>query len=103
MTRLASLHRVSAVRRVIGWTTAIAVALPLHVVPVAAAASPWAFAGPKKVTPADAAKKRTEAQALGRDLAGADAAAAGMHYDARGAEWGDPVLFLDAADAYLDA
>ncbi|HET6582567.1 MAG TPA: hypothetical protein VFG69_03950 [Nannocystaceae bacterium] len=87
----------------IGWTTAIALAMPIHVVPAVADASPWAFAGPKKVTPADAAKKRSEAQALGRNLANADSAAAGMHYDARGAEWGDPVLFLDAADAYLDA
>lgn len=77
--------------------------MPLHALPVTAVASPWAFAGPKKVTPADAAAKRTDAQKLGRDLATADAAAAGMHYDAKAAEWGDPVLFLDAADAYLNA
>ena len=72
--------------------------MPLQVLP----ASAHAFA-PKKVTPADAAAKRGDAQKLGRDLASADAAAAGMHYDAKAAEWGDPVLFLDAADAYLDA
>jgi hypothetical protein len=82
---------------------AVALAMPLHAVPAVALASPWAFAGPKKVTPADAAAKRGDAQKLGRDLASADAAAAGMHYDAKAAEWGDPVLFLDAADAYLDA
>jgi len=77
--------------------------MPLQALPVSAFASPWALAGPKKVTPADAAAKRSDAQKLGRDLAGADAAAAGMHYDAKAAEWGDPVLFLDAADAYLNA
>jgi len=82
---------------------ALALAMPLHALPATALASPWAFAGPKKVTPADAATKRGEAQKLGRDLANADAAAAGMHYDAKAAEWGDPVLFLDAADAYLNA
>ena len=86
-----------------GLVAALAVAMPLHALPVTALASPWAFAGPKKVTPADAASKRTDAQKLGRDLANADAAAAGMHYDAKAAEWGDPVLFLDAADAYLNA
>lgn len=83
--------------------TALSLVLPLHALPATALASPWAFAGPKKVTPADAASKRADAQKLGRDLANADAAAAGMHYDAKAAEWGDPVLFLDAADAYLNA
>jgi len=75
----------------------VALALPLQMLPAVA------IAAPKKVTPADAAAKRTEAQTLGRDLASADPTAAGMHYDAKAAEWGDPVLFLDAADAYLDA
>jgi hypothetical protein len=89
--------------RVAGFVAALALALPLHAVPASAFASPWAFAGPKKVTPADAAAKRADAQKLGRDLATADGAAAGMHYDAKAAEWGDPVLFLDAADAYLNA
>src|SRR5690349_10621257 len=84
-------------RPVAGWVAAIALALPMHAVPAAA------FAGPKKVTPADAATKRVDAQKVGRDLQTADAAAAGMHYDAKAAEWGDPVLFLDAADAYLAA
>lgn len=56
-----------------------------------------------RVTPDDAARKRAEAQVLGRDLANADPAAAGMHYDTRAAEWGDPILYLDAADAYLAA
>lgn len=65
-------------------------------------ASAWFFAAPN-VTPDDAARKRAEAQILGRDLAAADPAAAGMHYDNRAAEWGDPVLYLDAADAYLAA
>jgi hypothetical protein len=84
-------------------------ALAVSAVPGIAAASPLSsatelamFAGPK-VTPDDAARKRAEAQLLGRDLAAADPAAAGMHYDTRASEWGDPILYLDAADAYLAA
>jgi hypothetical protein len=73
----------------------LGVAVPFATLPSAALA-----AGPK-VTPDDAARKRAEAQVLGRDLASADPAAAGMHYDGRAAEWGDPILYLDAADAYL--
>ena len=96
-----SRHRPSTTRggsgraRLAAWV--VALALPLQTLPAAA------IAAPKKVTPADAAAKRTEAQTLGRDLSSADPTAAGMHYDAKAAEWGDPVLFLDAADAYLDA
>lgn len=78
--------------KVAAWAAALAIAVPSA-----------ATAAPKKVTPADAAAKRTAAQTTGRDLATADPTAAGMHYDAKAAEWGDPVLFLDAADAYLDA
>lgn len=91
------------------WASALVLALPVATVPQLATASPLAeaaavhgFAGPR-VTPEDAARKRAEAQVLGRDLAAADPAAAGMHYDTRAAEWGDPVLYLDAADAYLAA
>lgn len=84
-------------------------ALPLAGLPNTATASPLLdvvagqfFAGPK-VTPDEAARKRAEAQVLGRQLAAADPAGAGMHYDNRASEWGDPVLYLDAADAYLTA
>lgn len=87
----------------------VAGALPVAALPDVALASPLAsaselvmFAGPR-VTPDDAARKRAEAQVLGRDLANADPAAAGMHYDTRASEWGDPILYLDAADAYLAA
>lgn len=86
----------------------LVVALPITTLPRLAeaagvtAGAGWMLAAPK-VTPDDAARKRAEAQVLGRDLAAADPAAAGMHYDARAAEWGDPILYLDAADAYLAA
>ncbi|MFO0631333.1 MAG: hypothetical protein U0168_00625 [Nannocystaceae bacterium] len=76
---------------------ALALALPAATMPTVALA-----AGPK-VTPEDGARKRAEAQVLGRDLVKADPTAAGMHYDSRAAEWGDPVLYLDAADAYIAA
>ncbi|MBK6921813.1 MAG: hypothetical protein IPH07_30735 [Deltaproteobacteria bacterium] len=75
---------------------ALALALPIASLPAAASAAP-------RVTPEDGARKRAEAQVMGRDLLGADPAAAGMHYDARASEWGDPVLYLDAADAYIAA
>jgi hypothetical protein len=87
-----SFNRASILASVLG------LAMPITTLPTNA----LAFAGPK-VTPEDAARKRAEAQVLGRDLASADPAAAGMHYDGRAAEWGDPILYLDAADAYLVA
>jgi hypothetical protein len=62
----------------------------------------YAFAAPK-VTPDDAARKRAEAQVTGRQLVEADPSAAGVHYDTTASEWGDPVLYLDAADAYYKA
>jgi len=87
-------------------TGLLGLALPMATLPTAVHASPFGvgsfFAGPK-VTPDDAARKRAEAQVLGRDLAAADPAAAGMHYDSRAAQWGDPILYLDAADAYFVA
>lgn len=61
-----------------------------------------AFAGPK-VTPEVAGRKRADAQVRGRELTETDPAGAGVHYDTRASEWGDPVLYLDAADAYLAA
>lgn len=79
--------------------------MPLAAVPTTAHASDlgvYAFAGPK-VTPDDAARKRAEAQVTGRQLVEADPSAAGVHYDTKASEWGDPVLYLDAADAYYKA
>jgi hypothetical protein len=61
-------------------------------------------AGPKKVTPADADKRRLQVQQSARPLAqSGDHAAAGIAYDNGAAEWGDPVLYLEAADSYLAA
>ncbi len=84
--------------------TAVALAIPLGAVPSARATELGviAFAGPK-VTPDDAARKRAEAQVTGRQLLEADPSAAGTHYDTKASEWGDPVLYLDAADAYYKA
>ncbi|MBC8070985.1 MAG: hypothetical protein IAG13_21855, partial [Deltaproteobacteria bacterium] len=39
----------------------------------------------------------------GRQLVETDPSAAGVHYDTTASEWGDPVLYLDAADAYYKA
>jgi hypothetical protein len=79
--------------------TAIAFAMSLPTVVHANDYGVYAFAGPK-VTPDDAAKKRAEAQITGRQLLEADPSAAGVHYDTKASEWGDPILYLDAADAY---
>ncbi len=55
-----------------------------------------------KVTPSDAAAKRAEAQVRGKALAeSGESIAAGIEFDNAAAELGDPVLYLDAGDAYL--
>lgn len=62
--------------------------------------------GPKKpsdaVSPADAAAKRAPAQARGQALvAQGQFGAAGIELDNAAAELGDPVLYIDAGEAYL--
>lgn len=57
-----------------------------------------------KVTPADAAAKRAEAETRGGALLEAgEAIDAGIEFDNAAAEFGDPVLYLDAGEAYLEA
>jgi hypothetical protein len=57
-----------------------------------------------KLTPSDAETKRVAVQQRARELSSAgEPLAAGRLYDEGAAVDGDPVLFLDAADAYLDA
>jgi hypothetical protein len=78
--------------------------------PAAARATPSAapigalLAAPKRVTPEQAARTRAPIQQRAASLsAGGDARGAGMELDAKAAEHADPVLFLDAADAYYEA
>lgn len=55
-----------------------------------------------KVTPKIAAEKRAAAQTRGQDLANTgESIAAGIEFDNAAAELGDPILYLDAGDAYL--
>jgi hypothetical protein len=54
------------------------------------------------VTPADAAAKRAPAQARGQALvAQGEFTSAGIEFDNAAAELGDPVLYIDAGEAYL--
>lgn len=55
-----------------------------------------------KVTPSDAATKRAAAEVRGNALAkSGESIAAGIEFDNAAAELGDPVLYLDAGEAYL--
>jgi hypothetical protein len=57
-----------------------------------------------KVTPADAQAQRVAVQETARALGSAgDHRGAGREYDEGAAVHGDPILFLDAAEAYLEA
>lgn len=57
-----------------------------------------------KVKPADADAKRRPIQDRARALVEAgDPGAAGIEYDNAAAQWGDPVLYMDAGDAYVAA
>ncbi|MBC8073408.1 MAG: hypothetical protein IAG13_34125, partial [Deltaproteobacteria bacterium] len=105
-TRSWSSQRAGTLGRVIA--TVLALAMSTGTAPALARAMDasstgmWAYAAPK-VTPDDAARKRAEAQVTGRQLVETDPSAAGVHYDTTASEWGDPVLYLDAADAYYKA
>ncbi len=56
-----------------------------------------------KVTPAKAAEKRADAEARGNALRqSGEAIAAGIEFDNAAAELGDPILYLDAGEAYLE-
>src|SRR5688572_21863074 len=98
----------------------VLVAVPLGLAPVPANASPLAssiasapalpIALAKKpkakdgVTPDQAAEKRVSVQAEGKKLRSeGDPAQAGLVYDRGAAIQGDPILYLDAGDAYLEA
>ena len=95
--------------RVMSWLVAAAVlgtSLPAHAVvrrPSKKKRSRKRRSGPKKdvVTPADAAAKRAPAQARGRALLDqGESIGAGIEFDNAAAELGDPVLYLDAGNAY---
>lgn len=84
----------------------VAGALTLASLPASAAVRPLPISKVKapKVTPADADAKRIPVQERARAFASSGALLeAGREYDNGAAELGDPVLFLDAAEAYLDA
>ena len=91
-----------AVRNLLSAST-VALALASAPLPVAAAAVPGVFRVKRpKVTPADAAQKRAEAQVRGNALVrSGESIAAGIEFDNAAAELGDPVLYLDAGEAYL--
>jgi len=91
-----------AVRNLLSAST-VALALASAPLPVAAASVPGVFRVKRpKITPADAAQKRAEAEVRGNALAATgEAIAAGIEFDNAASELGDPVLYLDAGEAYL--
>lgn len=101
-----------------GWrfgVTALAVLVPVSTLPLQATAGelPLTLLAKRKkkkkqkkdtYSPEQAATRRAQAQVEGRALVDAgDPAGAGVSYDRAASEKGDPVLFLDAGDAYLKA
>ena len=84
----------------------LAFALASTSLPAAAQVRPtqaWAIKEPK-VTPADAQARRVAVQQRARSLSEAGALwEAASEYDDAALEQGDPVLFLDAAQAYFEA
>ncbi len=96
-------RRVRALRTIV---SASAVALTVATTSTAAWAAPGApgvFRVKRPtITPADAATKRAAAQVRGNALVSSgEAIAAGIEFDNAAAELGDPVLYLDAGEAYL--
>jgi len=87
----------------------LGVLVPLTSLPVHAAThgdtAPLAlYRAAPKMTPDKAAALRVSPQSNGRAMVEAgDATGAGMAYDAAASEYGDPILYLDAGDAYLVA
>lgn len=80
---------------------AMAIAIPA---PAVAAPLATVFAAAPKVTPEQAAAARKATQERARVLIqSGDARTAGVELDAKAAELADPLLFLDAADAYYQA
>ncbi len=82
----------------------VALALVLGAAPVPAEATPTALFRVRrpKVKPADAAAQRTPVQAQGKALLdGGDPVSAGIEYDNAASQLGDPILYLDAGEAYL--
>lgn len=71
----------------------LAVALPTAALPVPAMAAPT-------VTPASAKSARKPAQDRGKQLSGSDPGEAAAYLAGEAKKLGDPVLFIDAAEAY---
>jgi hypothetical protein len=83
---------------------ALATTVGLAAIPARAAPLPLMRVKQPKVTPAAAEAERLPVQERARAMAEAgDPMSAGIEYDNAAAQWGDPVLFMDAADAYLSA
>ncbi|MGH1341444.1 MAG: hypothetical protein ACRBN8_07835 [Nannocystales bacterium] len=85
-------------------STAIAIALVATSVPALAGTPAVGLYRVKrpKVKPADAAAKRAEAEVRGNALVDSgDSIAAGIEFDNAAAELGDPILYLEAGEAYL--
>ena len=81
-----------------GALRALACALALCTAPLPAIAGP-----PRSMNPAQADAHRAEVRAKADEFAQAgDPRAAGIELDRGASEIGDPLLFLDAADAYLE-
>ena len=93
-----------AVRNMLS-ASSLGLALASAPLPASAASVPGTFRVKRpKITPADAGQKRAEAEVRGNALlAGGDPIAAGIELDNAAAELGDPVLYLDAGEAYLQA
>lgn len=92
-----------------GAAIGLSLLIPLASVPASAASNldsvavPLMMRGPE-MTPDKAAALRVAPQSAGRTMIDAgEAAEAGVAYDRAASEFGDPVLYLDAGDAYLVA
>ena len=101
----------STLRRTVA--IAIAALVPLVSVPAQAGghadvgdalALPLMMRGPSKMDPQRAAALRISPQQNGKAMVdGGDPAGAGILYDRAASEYGDPILYLDAGDAYVAA
>ncbi len=96
-------RRVRALRNLVSASAVALVFTTTSAAAFAAPGAPGAFRVKRpKVTPADAAQKRAAAQIRGNALVSSgESIAAGIEFDNAAAELGDPVLYLDAGEAYL--
>ncbi|MEM6994101.1 MAG: hypothetical protein AAF721_26545 [Myxococcota bacterium] len=87
-----------------GAAIALSLLVPLASAPASAATSVSLLMRGPTMTPEKAAALRIAPQTNGRGMIDAgDAAGAGVAYDLAASEHGDPVLYLDAGDAYVIA